>query len=136
MAASDAFLLPQVLLLQAFRVKSGPSRGVVHADTYSRIGDDASSFIEYSIEPPSPRSDPKQGPSSVVEVTVAMCLIWAGRAFDDMVNGKPRKQVLRSTARELELILILLQSAKGCPVTPGGRATTATAPRRVVGMSA
>lgn len=67
----------------------------------------ASSFIEYSTEPPSLRSAPKQGPSSVVEVTVAMCLIWAGRAFDDMVNGKPRKQVLRSTARELELIPIL-----------------------------
>ncbi|MFJ7121308.1 DUF5677 domain-containing protein [Streptomyces albogriseolus] len=64
-------------------------------------------FIEYSTEPPSLRSEPKKGPSSVVQVTVAMCLIWAGRAFDEMVNGKPRKQVLRSTAKELGLIPIL-----------------------------
>lgn len=40
-------------------------------------------------------------------VTAAMCLIWAGRAFDEMLKGKPRKQFLRSMARELELAPIL-----------------------------
>ncbi|WP_406469205.1 DUF5677 domain-containing protein [Streptomyces hirsutus] len=67
----------------------------------------AFAFIEPSTEPPSLRSEPKEGSSSVVEVTTAMCLIWAGRAFDEMVNGKPRKQILRSTARELGLKPIL-----------------------------
>ncbi len=43
----------------------------------------------------------------MVEATLAMCLIWAGRAFDEMINGKPRKQFLRSVARELGLPPVL-----------------------------
>ncbi|MGW5130738.1 DUF5677 domain-containing protein [Streptomyces sp. NPDC004135] len=67
----------------------------------------ASEFIEWTTEPPSLRTLPKEGSASVVEVTVAMCLIWAGRAFDEMIKGKPRKQFLRSVARELKLAPIL-----------------------------
>ncbi|MET7976769.1 DUF5677 domain-containing protein [Streptomyces mirabilis] len=66
----------------------------------------AFAFIEPTTEPASLRSEPRVG-TSVVEVTAAMCLIWAGRAFDEMVSGKPRKQFLRSAARELELPPIL-----------------------------
>ncbi|WP_326721708.1 DUF5677 domain-containing protein [Streptomyces sp. NBC_00243] len=66
----------------------------------------AFAFVEPMTKPPSLRSAPKaQG--SMVEVTAAMCLIWAGRAFDEMINGKPRKQFLRSVARELGLKPIL-----------------------------
>jgi hypothetical protein len=60
----------------------------------------AFAFIEPSTEPPSLRTEPRVG-TSVVEATTAMCLIWAGRAFDEMVSGKPRKQFLRSVARGL-----------------------------------
>ncbi|MFD3378450.1 MULTISPECIES: DUF5677 domain-containing protein [unclassified Streptomyces] len=63
----------------------------------------ASAFIEWTTEPPSLRGTPKEGAASVVEATLAMCLIWAGRALDEMINGKPRKQFLRAMARELEL---------------------------------
>lgn len=63
-------------------------------------------FIETATEPPSLRSEPRTG-NSVVEVTAAMCVIWAGRAFDEMVSGKPRKQFLRSVARDLRLPPIL-----------------------------
>jgi hypothetical protein len=64
----------------------------------------ASEFVECTTEPPSLRAQPKEITASVVEVTLAMCLIWAGRAFDEMINGKPRKQFLRSVARELGLL--------------------------------
>ncbi|MGI5436728.1 DUF5677 domain-containing protein [Streptomyces shenzhenensis] len=67
----------------------------------------ASTFVEWSTEPPSLRSEPREDAASVVEATVAMCLIWAGRAFDEMVNGKPRKQFLRSAAKNLGLPPIL-----------------------------
>ncbi len=63
----------------------------------------ASAFIEWTTEPPSLRSEPKEGGAAVVEATVAMCLVWAGRAYDEMINGKPRKQLLRSVAKELGL---------------------------------
>ncbi|WP_327344407.1 DUF5677 domain-containing protein [Streptomyces europaeiscabiei] len=65
----------------------------------------AFAFIEPTTEPPSLRREPRG--TSVVEATAAMCLIWAGRAFDEMVSGKPRKQFLRSVARELGLPPIL-----------------------------
>lgn len=67
----------------------------------------ASEFVEWTTEPPSLRAQPKGSAVSLVEVTLAMCLIWAGRAFDDMINGKPRKQFLRSVARELGLAPVL-----------------------------
>ncbi|MGW1557869.1 DUF5677 domain-containing protein [Streptomyces sp. NPDC002144] len=67
----------------------------------------ASEFVEWASEPPSLRSEPKEGVASVVEVTLAMCLIWAGRAFDEMISGKPRKQFLRSMSRELGLAPML-----------------------------
>ncbi|MFE0731768.1 DUF5677 domain-containing protein [Streptomyces antibioticus] len=67
----------------------------------------ASEFVEWTTEPPSLRAEPKKGAASVVEATLAMCLIWAGRAFDEMINGKPRKQFLRSMARELGLPPVL-----------------------------
>ncbi|MFF0055228.1 DUF5677 domain-containing protein [Streptomyces microflavus] len=63
----------------------------------------ASAFIEWATEPPSLRNGPKPGDSTVVEATLAMCLLWAGRAFDEMINGKPRKQLLRSVARDIGL---------------------------------
>ena len=66
----------------------------------------AFAFIEPGTTVPSLRIEPRTG-VSVVEATAAMCLIWSGRAFDEMVNGKPRKQFLRSVARELGLPSIL-----------------------------
>ncbi|MFI6644684.1 DUF5677 domain-containing protein [Streptomyces sp. NPDC050504] len=62
----------------------------------------AFAFIEPTTEPPSLRSEPRVG-TSVVEATVAMCLVWAGHAFDEMVSGKPRKQFLRSVAKKVGL---------------------------------
>ncbi|WP_409058776.1 DUF5677 domain-containing protein [Streptomyces sp. SYP-A7185] len=67
----------------------------------------ASAFIEWRSKPPSLRTVPKRGDASVVEATLAMCLVWAGRALDQMINGKPRKQILRATAKELGLPPIL-----------------------------
>ncbi|MFD9454135.1 DUF5677 domain-containing protein [Streptomyces sp. NPDC059985] len=66
----------------------------------------AFAFIEPSTEPVSLRSTPRMS-TSTVAVTAAMCVLWAGRAFDEMVNGKPRKQFLRAVARELDLAPIL-----------------------------
>ncbi|MEV8126965.1 DUF5677 domain-containing protein [Streptomyces sp. NPDC085944] len=66
----------------------------------------AFAFIEPTTRVPSLRAEPRTG-TSVVEATAAMCLIWAGRAFDEMVSGKPRKQFLRSVARDLGLPPIL-----------------------------
>ena len=63
----------------------------------------AFAFIDPSTEPPRLTAIPRMQQDSVVELTIAMCLIWAGRAFDEMVNGKPRKTFLRSMARELDL---------------------------------
>ncbi|WP_406218312.1 DUF5677 domain-containing protein [Streptomyces canus] len=62
----------------------------------------AFAFIEPTTEPPSLRTEPRVS-NSVVEATAAMCLVWAGRDFDEMVSGKPRKQFLRSVAREVGL---------------------------------
>ncbi|MEV5783270.1 hypothetical protein AB0L42_19970 [Streptomyces sp. NPDC052287] len=67
----------------------------------------ASEFVEWTTEPPGLRTDPKGSAASVGEVTLAMCLVWAGRAFDEMINGKPCKQFLRSVARELRLAPVL-----------------------------
>ncbi|ELP62651.1 DUF5677 domain-containing protein [Streptomyces turgidiscabies] len=67
----------------------------------------ASEFVEWTTEPPSLRTQPKASVGSLVEVTLAMCLIWAGRAFDEMINGKPRKKFLRSVAREVRLAPML-----------------------------
>jgi hypothetical protein len=66
----------------------------------------AFAFVEESMDPPHLRSTPKDH-DSMVEVTAAMCLLWAGRAFDEMVNGKPRKPFLRSVAKEVQLRPIL-----------------------------
>ncbi|WP_030734385.1 DUF5677 domain-containing protein [Streptomyces sp. NRRL S-31] len=63
----------------------------------------AAAFTEWTTDPPSLRIAPKDGPASVAEATLAMCLIWAGRAYDEMIIGKPRKQFLRSVAKDLGL---------------------------------
>ncbi|OQR60881.1 hypothetical protein B6E66_26960 [Streptomyces maremycinicus] len=66
----------------------------------------AFAFIEPTTKVPGLRTEPRTG-GSVVGATAAMCLIWAGRAFDEMVSGKPRKQFLRSVAREINVPLML-----------------------------
>ncbi|MFB7266186.1 DUF5677 domain-containing protein [Streptomyces nojiriensis] len=66
----------------------------------------AFAFVEPSTEPVSLRSTPRTS-DSIVAVTAAMCVLWAGRAFDEMVNGKPRKQFLRAVARDVALTPIL-----------------------------
>ncbi|WP_037603775.1 DUF5677 domain-containing protein [Streptacidiphilus rugosus] len=66
----------------------------------------ADAFIEESMNPPHVRPTPKDR-ESMVEVTSAMCLLWAGRAFDEMLNGKPRKRFLRAVAKEVQLAPIL-----------------------------
>jgi hypothetical protein len=66
----------------------------------------AFAFIEESMDPPHVRATPKER-ESMVEVTAAMCLLWAGRAFDEMLNGKPRKPFLRAIAKEVQLQPIL-----------------------------
>ena len=63
----------------------------------------AFAFVEESVTPvPGLRTTPKSS-GDAVPVTAAMCLVWAGRAYDEMVVGKPRKPFLRSVAKDLGL---------------------------------
>jgi hypothetical protein len=66
----------------------------------------AFSFIQPSTTPPGLLNTPRKS-TSTIEVTAAMCVIWAGRAFDEMITGKPRKQFLRRLAREVGLPPVL-----------------------------
>lgn len=67
-------------------------------------------FIDWDTEPVHLRDTPKDPPGgSPVAVTAAICLVWAGRAFDEMVVGKPRKRFLRSVARDLGIPPMLPQ---------------------------
>ncbi|MGW8953033.1 DUF5677 domain-containing protein [Streptomyces sp. NPDC055709] len=63
-------------------------------------------FLDVNREPPALLMQPKDG-ALVTEVILAQVLIWAGRAFDEMTTGKPRKQFLQRKARELDLKTIL-----------------------------
>ncbi|MEW1865483.1 DUF5677 domain-containing protein [Streptomyces sp. NPDC088194] len=65
-------------------------------------------FIDWDAKPVHLRDTPREPPGgSPVPVTAAMCLVWAGRAFDEIVVGKPRKQFLRGIARDLGLPAML-----------------------------
>ncbi|MGK5534223.1 DUF5677 domain-containing protein [Streptomyces sp. URMC 129] len=66
----------------------------------------AFAFIEQATEPPGLRGTPRTS-SSAVAATAAMCVLWAGRAFDEMIVGKPRKQFLRAVARDIGLPPVL-----------------------------
>ncbi|MET8506809.1 DUF5677 domain-containing protein [Streptomyces sp. NPDC004787] len=66
----------------------------------------AYAFLNPATEPPGLLLTPR--PSlPVSEVTLAQCLIWAGRSFDSLITGQPRKQFLKRKARELGLVQVL-----------------------------
>ncbi|MFD4135539.1 DUF5677 domain-containing protein [Streptomyces goshikiensis] len=88
---------PSRLLYSVYRHLSGsahPSDTAAHP------------FLNPLTDPPGLMMNPRDSPPAS-EVTMAQCLIWAGRSFDSLVSGQPRKQFLKQKARELGLVPVL-----------------------------
>ncbi|MFJ6500872.1 DUF5677 domain-containing protein [Streptomyces virginiae] len=88
---------PSKQLYSVYRHLSGTAHPSDHA---------AYAFLNPFTDPPGLLKDPKEG-LPVSEVTMTQCLIWAGRSFDSLISGQPRKQFLRRKARELGLVQVL-----------------------------
>ncbi|MFB0633546.1 DUF5677 domain-containing protein, partial [Streptomyces sp. AB3(2024)] len=88
---------PKRDLYAVYRYLSGSTHPSEHS---------AFAFLDPRSEPLGLLMKPKSG-LPVSEVTMAQCLIWAGRAFDSLISGQPRKQFLKQKARELGLVPVL-----------------------------